>query len=216
MSDSRGATANGFEKPSIGHVVFDLGKVLVDFSYQQLFPLLRRRGALLHDVDDFARRVGLIDYEHGRISSDEFLQGINALLSAPLDQAELKNAWCSIFTPMPQMLSLARRLRTQARVYIISNTSEIHWDHLRERFLLADLCDDAIASYEIGHMKPAAAIYSVAEERFGFAPEEVVFIDDRLENVAGAQACGWQAIHHQNYGQTRDALIDLGLDLPAG
>jgi len=200
----------------INHVVFDLGKVLVDFSYRQLLPFLRRRGALIRDIDDFAGRVRLIDYEHGRIATAEFLRGINALLSAPLAEADLKNAWCDIFTPIPQMLALARRLRTQVGVYIISNTGEIHWDHLRERFSLADLCDDAFASCEVGHMKPAAAIYTTAQKRFGFAPEEVVFIDDRPENVAGAEACGWQAIRHLSYGQTRDALIDLGLNLPAG
>jgi putative hydrolase of the HAD superfamily len=200
----------------IKHVVFDLGKVLVDFSYSQLFPLLRRRGALISDVEDFASKVRLIDYEHGRISTDEFLRGINALLSAPLDAFELKNAWCAIFTPLPQMLNMARRLRAQVGVYIISNTGEIHWDYLRERFSLNDLCKDAFASCEVGHMKPVAAIYAAAETRFNFAPEEAVFIDDRKENVAGAKACGWQAIHHQSYGQTRDALINLGLDLPAG
>lgn len=216
MSDSRVATENGLRKPLIGHVVFDLGKVLVDFSYSQLFPLLRRRGALIRDVEDFAVRVRLVDYEHGSISTEEFRQGLNALLSSPLDEDEFKNAWCGIFTPIPQMLTLARRLQGQVGVYIISNTSEIHWDYLRERFALADLSKDTFASFEVGHMKPVEAIYRAAETRFGFAPEEVVFIDDRMENVTGAQACGWQAIHHLSYGQTRDALIDLGLDLPAG
>ena len=200
----------------INHVVFDLGKVLIDFSYSQLFPLLRRRGALIRDVEDFASQVRLVDYEHGRISTDDFLQGINALLSAPLDEAELKNAWCGIFSPMPQMLNLARQLHTQVDVYIISNTGKIHWDYLQERFPLSELCKDAFASFEVGQMKPVAAIYKTAEKRFNFTPEEVVFIDDRQENVAGAEACGWQAILHRSYGETRDTLIGLGLDLPAG
>ncbi len=196
----------------IKHVVFDLGKVLVDFSYSQLLPILRKRGALIRDVEDFADRVRLIEYEHGQISTDEFLLGINALLSAPLDEIELKNAWCGIFTPIPQMLSLARLLHTQVGVYIISNTGKIHWDYLQERFSLTNFCKDAFASFEVGQMKPITAIYKTAEERFGFTPGEVVFIDDRLENVEGARACGWQAIHHLGYGQTRGALIDLGVD----
>ena len=200
----------------IKHVVFDLGKVLVDFSYKQLFPMLCRRGALIKDVEDFAARVKLIDYEKGKITTEEFLQGINALLSAPMDELELKNAWCGIFTPMPQMLTLARSLQAQVPVYIISNTGKIHWDYLQERFGLSVFCKDAFASFEVGAMKPLPEVYATAESRFGFKPKEVVFIDDRQENVAGAMACGWQAIHHSSYGQTRDALISLGLDLPAG
>lgn len=202
--------------PQIKHVVFDLGKVLIDFSYTQLFPLLRRQGAVIADVEDFAARVRLVDYEHGRISTAEFLLGVNRLLSRPLDPTEFRQAWCSIFTPIPQMLQLARQLQTRVGVYIISNTSEIHWHYLRERFLLADLCRDTFASFEVGHMKPAAAIYAAAEQRFGFTAAEAVFIDDRQENVVGAEACGWHAIQHLSYGQTRDALIALGLELPAG
>jgi putative hydrolase of the HAD superfamily len=200
----------------IKHVVFDLGKVLIDFSYRQLLPLLRRRGALIKDVEDFALRVRLAEYEKGQISTDTFLGGLNALLSAPLEEAELRAAWCGIFTPIPQMLTLARHLHTQVKVYILSNTGKIHWDYLQERFGLSDFCTDAFGSFEVGQMKPLPAIYSAAETRFGFTPEEVVFIDDRQENVAGAIACGWQAIQHKSYGQTRDALINLGLDLPAG
>ncbi len=200
----------------IKHVVFDLGKVLVDFSYSQLIPMLRKRGALIHDIEDFALQVKLIDYEHGKITTSEFLNGINNLLSAPLDEASLRDAWCSLFTPMPQMLSLARQLNTKLDVYIISNTGEIHWNYLCERFSLLELCKGGFASFEVGHMKPAPEIYAAAEARFGFSPTEVVFIDDRQANVEGAIACGWQAIQHQSYGQTRDALIDLGLDLPAG
>ena len=197
----------------IGHLVFDLGKVLVHFSYSQLFPLLQKRGALFTDIEEFATRVGLIEYEHGRITTEEFLARLNGLLSAPLGRDEVEKAWCGIFTPLPQMLALLRRLRSQVRTYIISNTGEIHWQYLCERFDLDSLCDDAFPSCEVGRMKPAPEIYRLAEKRFGFRPEEAVFIDDRAENVEGAIACGWHGIHHQSYGQTRDALLELGIHL---
>lgn len=198
----------------VTHVVFDLGKVLVNFSYSQLLPFLRRRGALVQDVEDFATQINLIDYEHGRISTEEFLQRINALLSAPLDETTLRNAWSDIFSPLPQMLNLARHLKKSAQVFILSNTGEIHWQYLEERFALSELCHDRLASCDAGHMKPAAEIYQLAEKRFGFTADTAVFIDDRLENVEGARACGWQAIHHQSYGQTCDALKQLGLLVP--
>jgi putative hydrolase of the HAD superfamily len=193
----------------INHIVFDLGKVLVNFSYQQFLPLLRQRGATFKDIDEFAEQVGLIEYELGRISTSEFLQGINALLSAPLPEAELRQHWCGIFTPIPQMLDLVRQLRSQLQVYLLSNTGEIHWQYLCDRFNLKELFTDAFGSFEVGHMKPAPEIYRLAEQRFGFKAEEVVFIDDRAENVAGAQACGWQGILHLSFGQTRDALVAL-------
>jgi len=193
------------------HIVFDLGKVLVHFSYSQLFPLLRGQGAEITDVEEFAAQVGLVEYEHGRLSNADFLQRLNNLLSSPLEEEALEQAWCQIFTPNPQMLQLLRGLRPTYGVYIISNTSDLHWRHLKERFALDQLCDDCFASCEVGHMKPKPEIYRLAEQRFGFKAEEAIFIDDRRENVTGAINCGWSGIHHLNYGDTLEQLRQLGI-----
>jgi putative hydrolase of the HAD superfamily len=198
----------------INAVIFDLGKVLVDFSYAEFLPRLRRAGASIEDPEDFAAQVGLVDYEEGRIDSGEFFQRVNALLYKPLDLGVLERAWCHIFTPVPQMLNLARQLRGRVKTAILSNTSEIHWRYLHERFHLDHLCDSSLASFELGSMKPGAEIYRLAAERFELCPENLVFIDDRHDNVTGARACGWRAIHHQSYGQTRDELQQLGISCP--
>lgn len=197
--------------PDIQHVVFDLGRVLVHFSYRQLFALLRRHGAMIDDAEIFAQQVDLIAYEHGRLSDAEFLARANALLTTPLNVDDLGAAWCEIFSPIPQMLQLMRRLRPAYRTYIISNTSGLHWQYLCERFALESLCDNCFPSCEVGHMKPAAEIYRLAEKRFGFAPQEAVFIDDRRENVDGAIACGWHGILHESYGETLERLHDMAV-----
>ena len=63
-------------------------------------------------------------------------------------------------------------------------------------------------------MKPSAAIYREAERRFDLDPAATVFIDDLERNVAGAQACGWNAIHHLSPLETRRSLRALGVRLP--
>ena len=67
----------------------------------------------------------------------------------------------------------------------------------------------------MGAIKPSAAIYHEAERRFGLEPAATVFIDDLPPNVAGAQACGWHAIHHRDPAGTRRQLRALGVRLPA-
>jgi FMN phosphatase YigB (HAD superfamily) len=42
-----------------------------------------------------------------------------------------------------------------------------------------------------------------------------VFIDDLPPNVAGAEACGWAAIHHRDAATTLRRLHALGVRLPA-
>jgi putative hydrolase of the HAD superfamily len=50
-----------------------------------------------------------------------------------------------------------------------------------------------VFSAEVGLVKPDPAVYARADEEFGTEPGEVVFFDDRPENVAAARAHGWDA-----------------------
>jgi putative hydrolase of the HAD superfamily len=59
---------------------------------------------------------------------------------------------------------------------------------LRERF-------DAIHyAADLACAKPDAAFFAAINERTGFAPAELLLIDDRLENVEGARAAGWSGV----------------------
>ncbi|MDT8418961.1 MAG: HAD family phosphatase [Desulfuromonadales bacterium] len=190
-------------------VVFDVGRVLIDFSYERLIEVLSRQGSTVSTVDEFTTRVDLGPYEHGEISDRQFLQNLNALLREPLPERELSDAWKDLFTPIDQMLQLAARLKLHCGVYLISNTSNMHWQHLLQTYRLADVCHGHLASYQVGVMKPAPQIFSIASERFKLTPGQTVFVDDMKVNVDGAIACGWQGIHHQDIAETRRLLMEL-------
>ncbi len=60
-------------------------------------------------------------------------------------------------------------------------------------------------------MKPDAKIYEALEELTGRRGAEIVYLDDRPENVAGGAARGWQAILHETPEKTRAALGNFKL-----
>ena len=60
-------------------------------------------------------------------------------------------------------------------------------------------------------MKPDAAIYRLARERFGLEPGQALFVDDRPENVAGAQAVGIRGHLFVGAGALRAELVEVGL-----
>ncbi|MFO7577310.1 MAG: HAD family phosphatase [Pelovirga sp.] len=186
----------------IKYIVFDLGKVLIDYSYGDFFTLLRSRGAQIASVEDFARQVDLVAYEHGHIDCDAFLAGMNRLLADPLPEAALTRAWNDLFTPIPQMMELALQLKVRFPVFLLSNIGRLHWDFLQRSYDLDRFCHDRLASFEVGAMKPAAKIYQLAQQRFGLESEKTLFIDDKPENIAGAVACGWQGIQHRTPAAT--------------
>ena len=100
------------------------------------------------------------------------------------------------------------------RVYLLSNIGDLHWTHLDTRYGIGSLVHGACASYQVGAIKPTVEIYRKAESMFGLDPAATVFVDDLPPNVAGARACGWHAIHHQDARSTRTALQALGVRLP--
>ena len=57
------------------------------------------------------------------------------------------------------------------------------------------LFDGLLISGEDKLMKPSAAIYELAINRFKLIPNETVFIDDKLENIEAAKNLKLQTIH---------------------
>ena len=197
----------------INAVVFDVGRVLIDVRYAVFFDWLAEHGAEVKGVDDFVARTDLFAYEHGHIDDATFLANLNRLLKRPIDTQQLVEQWLGLFEPDTPMLQLALRLKDRYRVYLLSNTGALHWQHIVPRFQLERYCHNMLASYEVGAMKPAAAIFHAAEQRFALSAPNTVFIDDLAENVAGARRCGWQGIHHTNSADTLRHLAQLGVIL---
>ncbi len=79
---------------------------------------------------------------------------------------------------------------------------------------LDDLVDVALATCTLGVHKPEAQAFLLAADALGVRPDEVLFIDDKAENVAGARAVGMRAELIDLRGQTPGALHDLRAVLP--
>jgi glucose-1-phosphatase len=177
---------------------FDLGKVLVDFSYERM---LRQTAAVAGITADEVRAAvfgrGLIrQHELGRLTSSEFYEAFCAATGARPGYDALVAAACDIFTLNLPVLPLAAQLQQAGcAMGILSNTFESHWQHCLGRYrIVAEAFAVHALSFRIGAVKPEAAIFSAAAELAGAAPEEIFFVDDMAENVAGARAAGFDAV----------------------
>jgi 2-haloacid dehalogenase len=119
----------------------------------------------------------------------------------------------SIGDPIPGMHELVAQLDAAGvPLFAITNFSGEFWRPFRQReAALFDRFRDIVVSGDEKLMKPDAAIYHLALDRFGLAPHEVVFIDDNLANVEGARAVGIHAIHFTNAASLRRDLHQFGL-----
>jgi FMN phosphatase YigB (HAD superfamily) len=198
----------------IRNVVFDVGGVLVRLRHQPFVQYLTEAGIDLADLPAWLATIDLDAHERGEITGRDLLDRIAASALRPLDPRDLERRWLDMFDRSAEMFELAQGLMSEYRVYLLSNVGDLHWGHLDAEYGIASVGHGAIASFRVGAVKPSAAIYREAERRFDLDPAATVFVDDLARNVAGARACGWQAIHHRSPLETRHSLRELGVRLP--
>jgi FMN phosphatase YigB (HAD superfamily) len=198
----------------IRNVVFDVGGVLVRLRYRPFIQYLSEAGVDLTDLPAWLATIDLDAHERGEMTARELLARVAASARRPLDPRELESRWLDLFERWGEMVDLANGLMGDYRVYLLSNVGDLHWSHLNAQYGIEQIGHGAIASFRVGAVKPSAAIYREAERRFGLEPAATVFIDDLERNVAGARACGWNAIRHESPAATRHGLRALGVRLP--
>ncbi len=195
--------------------VFDIGNVLLRFD----FSLAAKRLVPLSGTPypaGFPERVDEIKnvYEAGQIDRATFLKEVFSLLQFRGTEADFVAAWEEIFEENFPMTSVVDSLHGRYPLYLLSNTSDIHVDHILRRYPFFGRFDDAVYSYKVRCSKPDRAIYELAARQFGVKPEETVFIDDLPANIASAREVGFRAIQYdfRRHEAFLKELAGLGVD----
>ena len=195
-------------------VVFDLGKVLLDFDYSIAAHRIAEKSRSGVDEARFfiAQSPLLHRYETGLGTTQEFFAEICRLSGFSGTADEFAEFFSDIFAPIQPMIQLQAELRQAGiRTYIFSNTNDLAICHIRERFPFFNQFDGYILSYEHRSMKPDAKLYEIVERETRSSGREIIYLDDRLENVEAGRNRDWQAILHESPEKSRTALKQLGL-----
>ena len=195
-------------------VVFDLGKVLVDFDYSIAARRLAGRTKLLADeIRIFIDHSPLlVRYETGLLTREQFYREVCSATGFCGDLNEFGSFFADIFVPIEPMVELHAALRQRGLpTYIFSNTNDLAVGHIRRSFPFFSNFDGYILSYEHGAMKPDARLYETVEKESGRRQAEILYLDDRPENIAAGAARGWQVILQESPEKSRTAIEALGL-----
>ncbi len=96
-------------------------------------------------------------------------------------------------------------------LFALSNFGAEFWAMFRPTARVFDQFADCVISGEERAVKPDPAIYAVLEERAGMAGADLLFIDDRADNIAAAQARGWRGHVFTSAPALELELVRLGL-----
>lgn len=199
-------------KPTV--VVFDLGKVLVDFDFGIAARRIAAEGTISSQaVKDYIDHSPLLfRYETGRITREEFYDEICRVSGFRGGIDAFATYFADIFAPIEPMIRWHARLRELGYpTYILSNTNDLAVEHIRRSYPFFANFDGYIYSYQVKAMKPQPEIYAALEAMAGAAGDELVFIDDRAENVAAGVQRGWRGIVQENPEKTFAAAARMGV-----
>jgi epoxide hydrolase-like predicted phosphatase len=203
-------------------VIFDFGGVMATFFRPELFQTLEAElGLQAESLSEILWRSPEWRLaEVGAIDEQEYWQRIAPRLGfhgqAERTQVCIRDLQRALFGEVevdPKMVDLVRGLRGRYRTGLLSNTSASQPQRLVQRYNLEGLFDVVVLSAAVGLAKPDPAIYRLALQRLGAAPEATVFVDDYEPNVAAAAEQGIQGVRFTGYEALVSALEGLGVDL---
>jgi glucose-1-phosphatase len=197
-------------------ILFDLGKVVVDFNFERGMERLTGNCGL--PPEEFRRvvfdKAWIRPYERGEISTEAYHRYLCEAGQLRMELTEFNESWSSVFLPgllIPEALlaDLSRRYP----LILVSNTNESHVDYIARNYNVFPYFEMKIFSHVVGSLKPDRKIYEAAIAASGKPPEALFFTDDREENIRGAEGFGIRAHQFTTVPRLVEALRSHGVDV---
>lgn len=191
------------------NVIFDIGKVLIDFDFEQY----------MHSIFDKDTADAVIaatwhspvwsELDKGVMSDEQVL--CRFIENAPGHEREIRRMF-ALLGNIPVMkdstVPMIQSLKAKGYgVYYLSNYFEYLMHTAPWVLDFIRYTDGGIFSCHVKITKPDKRIYELLCGKFSLSPAECIFIDDTERNVRAAEGCGMKGIHYT--GQTSAELTEM-------
>jgi epoxide hydrolase-like predicted phosphatase len=161
------------------------------------------------DLEDFTGPHNLIypDYALGKITVDEYCHRHRKAFCTKHDIEEIKKVHLNSYLLIPEMRELLISLKGKFELAMLTNFGDA-FDEVNETWSPEEIFEKEkiFISSDVGLLKPDPEFYIHALDRLSRKPAEVVFIDDRRENVEAAKKMGINGILFKNREQLEKDL----------
>lgn len=181
----------------IKNIVFDLGRVLLSWEpYRYMLKTFPKHVAdemnekIFESRDFWLMDKGLMNEEQLWQKKMEELPHLKEYI------LHMKKAVIELLVPIEKNVRLLPKLKEKGfKLYVLSNFSERHFETVYKKYDFFKFFDGMIISSHVKLAKPEKEIFLELIRRYGIAPQESVFIDDKLENVNVARELGFRTVH---------------------
>jgi 2-haloacid dehalogenase len=199
-------------------VLLDLGGVFLDWDPRYLYRKLFGDdvAGMEHFLANICTAGWHVEQDRGRSISEACAE---RRAEFP-EYAELIDAWGERAEEMISGViegtveAFAELKASGVRCYALSNMERENWERRFELYDFLGWFDGYFISGLEGVIKPDSEYFERALERFDLQPDEVLFIDDRPDNTAAAEALGIPAVVFTSPAGLRGELVARGLLCP--
>ena len=200
------------------NIIFDLGNVLVRLDFQGCMDAFKSigMGRLVDRVGcpegmELMSKLGV-----GAMTTEQFCDEARQLTGSTASDAQIEEAANRMLVEIPdekkrRLLSLCAK---DYRVFLLSNTIDIHWDYCVEhlfplevatgdgevrRYGVEDYFEKVFLSQRLHLSKPDARIFQAVIDSTDIIPDETLFIDDLKENCEAAEKLGIHTFQNKEF-----------------
>lgn len=189
-------------------IIFDLGKVVFDLSFDRVFESWAVSSGMDVEVikDKFVFDEVFEKFERNEISPDQFRSLISGRLGMQLSDEEFDKGWCDLYLhPYESIDDLLKNLKQNYKLVALTNTNAIHHAIWPEKYAKQLTHFEKIfSSHELGVRKPESRIYKIVLDYLNLPPTQTLFLDDNIDNVEGAANFGIVSIVVSTQDQIRE------------
>ena len=199
-------------------IVLDIGQVLIRFAWKEYLESF----GFAEEVEQKLIKVVFenpvwAEFDRGVWSDAEIIERF--CQEAPEREQEIRALFAGKVEQMVPEFSFAAEWvqelkRLGYRVLLLSNFGETLFEKASFSFL--PYVDGSIISYRVKCIKPDPNIYRILMETYDVKPEEILFLDDNADNIAGAQKMGWHTVWAVDHPAALQGLHDYGIPSVAG
>jgi putative hydrolase of the HAD superfamily len=183
---------------SVKNLIFDLGGVILDLSVDDTLQGFSNLSGIKKDTvkEIFVSSPEFEQYEKGDFGDAEFRDFVRKVYKIQASDPEIDTCWNAMLLGLPLIkLQLLQKLKEKYQVYLLSNTNNIHLQHINNIILRNLTGEDnldiyfhkAYYSHRMGKRKPDAAIFQQVLDENNLKSDVTLFLDDNAMNIEGAR-----------------------------
>lgn len=208
-----GGPWSGAHEPKV--LVLDCDGVVRHWDVEATLATEEELGLPPGALGEVALEPGLLrEASTGGLSADAWGEEIGRLVAERhgVDAGAVKAAWAAAPWHIDgEVIELVHAVRAAGAPTACFSNATDRLEADLDAAGVAGAFDTIVNSSRLGLMKPEAAFYAAACEAAGVEPSQVLFVDDRAENVAGAIEAGVGAVRYHGVARLRAVLRRTGL-----